>query len=67
MVPEIYRAIDIFFCHFGPFFVLLPQPDNRENQQFYKLKIVPGDIIILHMYTINVNHRMSGCFLRYGA
>ena len=33
-----------------------PLPDNPENQQFDKLKIVPGDIIILHMYTINDNH-----------
>ena len=33
-----------------------PLPDNPENQQFDKLKIVPGDIIILRMYTINDNH-----------
>ena len=34
-------------CHFGPFFDLSP-PDNLENQNFEKLKKIPGDIIILY-------------------
>ena len=54
-----------FFCHFGPFFDLLP-PNNAENQSFEKIKNNPGDIY----YFTHVYH---GCqsfdvwFLRYGA
>ena len=29
-----------------------------ENQNFEKMKKIPGDIIILHMCTINENHMM---------
>ena len=46
-----------FFCHFGPFFALL-LPNNLKNQNFEKMKKTPGDIIILHMCTINDNHIM---------
>ena len=35
------------FCHFGPFFALLP-PNNPKNQNFEKMKKLPQDIIILH-------------------
>ena len=44
MVLEISSVTDIFFCHLGLFFALLPPraPYNLENQN-------PGDIIILHM------------------
>ena len=41
------------FCHFGLFFPLLLH--NPENQNFEKLKKMPGDII-LHRCTINDNH-----------
>ena len=51
MVPERWSAIDITFCHCGPFFTLL-------NQSFEKMKKLPGDIIILQMCTINDNHMM---------
>ena len=44
-----------FFCHFGPFFALLP-PNNPKNQKFKKLKKAPGDVIILHKYTKNHDH-----------
>ena len=61
MVPEMWSTTDKVFCHFGPFFALfLPRPSNSENQNFEKLKKTPGDIIILHMYTIIDNHVMYG-------
>ena len=47
------------FCHFGSFFALLI-PNDQEKQNFEKMKKVPGDIIILHMSTINDNHMMYG-------
>ena len=59
MVPEMWSATDKIFCHFGPFFALLPlPPDKPKNQNFEKLKKTPGDIINLHMGTINDNHMM---------
>ena len=60
MIPQIWRAMDIIFCHFGPFFALLPVYNNPKNQNFEKMKKRPGDIIILHMCTINDNHMMYG-------
>ena len=48
---------DRFFCHFGPFFALLPHNDP-ENQNFEKSKKMPGDIIFLHMCIINEDHMM---------
>ena len=33
-------------------------PDDLENQNFEKLKKIPGDITTLHMCTINDNHMM---------
>ena len=59
MVPEIQSEKDRIFCHFGLFFALSP-PDNLENQNFERMKKTPGDIIILHMCTINDNHMMYG-------
>ena len=58
VVPELWSAMDRIFCHFGPFFTLLP-PNNLKNQNFAKMKKTPGDII-LHMCTINDNHLMYG-------
>ena len=61
MVPEMWSTTDKIFCHFGPFFALfLPRPSNSENQNFEKLKKTPGDIIILHMYTVTDNQMMYG-------
>ena len=60
MVPEIQSEMDrIFFflvilghfLHFNP-------PKNPKNQNFEKMKTTPGDIIILHMCTINDHHMM---------
>ena len=46
-----------FFVILGYFFALLP-PNYPENQNFEKMKKIPGDIIILHMSTLNQNHMM---------
>ena len=37
MVPEIWSATNRIFCHFGPFFALLP-PNKLKNQNFEKMK-----------------------------
>ena len=50
---------DRIFSHFGPVFVLSPL-ENPENQNFNKLKKLPGYMIILWMCTINDNHMMCG-------
>ena len=44
--------------HFLPFY----PPNNPKNQNFEKLKKTPGDIIILHMCTIDDNHMMFGSY-----
>ena len=59
MVPETPSTTDRIFCHFEPFFALLP-PNNLKNQNFEKMKKHPVDIIILHMCTIHDNHVMCG-------
>ena len=59
MVPEIWSAIDRIFCHFGPFFALLP-PNNLKNQNSKKMEKISGDIIILHMCFRNDNYMMCG-------
>ena len=41
------------------FFAVLP-PKNLKNQNFENMKDTPGDIIILHICTINDNHVMYG-------
>ena len=48
-----------FFFYFGPFFAL-SSPNNPENQTFEKTKKTAGDILILHMCTINDDHMMYG-------
>ena len=48
------------------FFVILDHflhfysPNNLKNQNFEKMKQPPGDIMTLHMCTINDNHMMYG-------
>ena len=56
-----YGSWDInwIFGHFVLFFALLPS-NKMKNQNFEKLKKTPGDIIILHMSTINENYMMCG-------
>ena len=51
MVPEISSVTDTIFGHFGPFLILLP-PNNPKNENFEKMKKkkTPKDIITLHMF-----------------
>ena len=49
-----------FFCHFGPFFALLPSKNNLENEILKKWKTPLDIIIILHVCNINDNHMMYG-------
>ena len=48
------------FLSFWTIFLPFYPPNNPKNQNFEKLTKTPGDIIILHMRTINDNHPMSG-------
>ena len=57
-VPEI-RSERQTFCHFAPFFALL-SPNDPKKQNFKKMKKTPGDIILLHMCTINEDHMIYG-------
>ena len=59
MIPEIPGTTERIFCYFKPFFALLP-PNNPKSQNFEKIKKSPGDIITLHMCTINDNYMMYG-------
>ena len=59
MVPQIWSATDKTFSHVGLFFAL-SHPNNLKKQNFEKMKKNPGDIIILHMFTINDNHMTYG-------
>ena len=60
MVPKIWRLWQTEFFvildRFLPFYL----PNNLKNQNFEKMKKSPGDIIILHMCTINDNHKRYG-------
>ena len=47
------------FRHFGPFFAL-SAPWQPGKSKFLALKNTPGDIIILHICTINDNYMMYG-------
>ena len=49
------KVFVIFDC-----FLRFYPPKKPENQNFEKMKKSPGDIIILHMCTINDNHMMYG-------
>ena len=49
MVPETWSMTDRIFCHFGLFFALLPS-NNPKNQNIEKMKKLPGEIVILHVY-----------------
>ena len=65
-----WQSYDVWFLRYGvqqtEFFVILDHflpfypPNNPKNQNFEKMKKTPGDIIILHMCTINDNHMMYG-------
>ena len=65
-----WQSYDVWFLRYEvwqtEFFVILDcflpfyPPNNPKNQNFEKMKKTPGDIIILHMCTINDNHMMYG-------
>ena len=53
-VPEIWHVTDkIVIFHFGLFFTLLP-PNSPKNQNFEKMKKMPGDITILRVPKIMI-------------
>ena len=56
MVLEIKDTTELF-CHFGPFF---DPPNNPKNQNFYKKKSMPENIIILYLCAINDVRMMYG-------
>ena len=51
--------MDKTFCNIGHLLPFYPTME-QENQNFKKMKKITGDIIILHMCTINENHMMYG-------
>ena len=53
------EPLDRIFCHFGPFFAL-QSTQQPEKSTSWKNEKPPGDIITLHMCTINDNHMMYG-------
>ena len=59
MAPEISSVTHRIFCHFwASFFLPFYRPNNPENQNFEKNEKRLGDVIILHMSTMNQNHMM---------
>ena len=59
-VPEIRIETDRNVCNFEPFFFLPFSPLTTQKIKFSKLKESPGDIIFLHICTINDNRMMYG-------
>ena len=57
MAPEISSAMNGFFVISDHFLHFYPS-HNPKNKNFEKTKKPPGDIIILHICTINENHLM---------
>ena len=57
MFPEMQSEKNRIFCHLGHFSPFYP-PNNSKNQNLEKMKKMPGDIILLHMCIINVEHMM---------
>ena len=59
MVPEISSVTENFLSFWNHVLPFYP-PNNPKNQKFEKMKKPPGDIITLHMSTINDNDIMYG-------
>ena len=55
-----YGVQQRIFLSFRTIFLLFYPSNNPKNQNFEKMKKLPGDIIILHICTINGNHMMYG-------
>ena len=51
-----WTEIFVISNHFLPFY----PSNNQKNQNFEKMKILPGHLIILRMCTTNDNHMMYG-------
>ena len=65
-IPEIRSKAGKSFCHFGPFFALLPTNDP-ENQNFEKIKKMPRDIILLYIHMYHKWRSYDTWFLKYKA
>ena len=73
MVPEIWSEAGIIFCHFGPYFALLPpptSPNDLKNQNFEKRKKrkkkkMHGDIILWYIYMYHKWRSYDIWFLKY--
>ena len=59
MVPEIWSRKTEFLVILDYFLFSFYSSKNPENQHFEKMKKMPRDII-LHMCTINGNHKIYG-------
>ena len=64
MVPEIWSATDIIFCHFGSFFALWPYEQPKSIKILKKGKTC---LEILSFYTCDHKWQSHVQFLRYGA
>ena len=53
IVPETWHMTDVIIFHFELFFILLPPLQPPKNENFKKMKKLPGDIIVLHKCTKN--------------
>ena len=58
MIPEIWSITDRTFFYFLPFY----PSNNWENQNFWKMKKNPRDIV-LQMRTLDDNHMMYGSWV----
>ena len=62
MLTKIWSApTDIIFCHFRLFFAFAPLL-TLKIKIWKKCKRIPGDIILLHMCTINQDHMHPSSF-----
>ena len=60
VVPEIWSVTNRIFFHFGPFLPLTSPLNNPENQNFEKMKEMPGYIIIFQLCTTNDDYDIVG-------
>ena len=60
MLTQIHSATDTFFVILGQFLLFYPTTTDPENSNLEKMQKTAGDIIPLHMCTINQDHIMYG-------
>ena len=58
-ILEIWCMTDVIIFHFRPFFAFYC-PNRLKNQNFEKMKKLPGNIIILYRCNINDNNMIYG-------